>query len=250
MKLLSKTFLLFIINLSICAKPFLVCYEDTNFFPYNANGDQNQVLTPVIKTISEAVSNIGFKADFIRTSWSRCLKDIKDNKVDALLTSLWSKKREEIAVFPKKNPDQADSEYRILQADYKVYTLKNSSLEWDGKTFSGVKQGIGAPKNYIAAKMLQEMKLLKETNLKVKQSFELMLKGRLDAYIVLEEVGEITLKDFKERDSIKTLDKNFLTDYLYIPVSHKFNNEYPEKTQQFFKELAKAREKYMPNGLL
>ena len=232
------------------ATPFNICYESPHFFPYDHSGSKNQELSVVIKTINESSKNSGLEVKYIRASWARCLEDIKSNKVDALLTSLWTKQRDEIAVFPKTKEGKPDRDLYLLKAHYKIFTHVDSKLTWDGDKLSNLAEGIGAPDSYIASKKLLEMKALKTTDIiLVDQAYDLITKRRLDGYVVLQEVGDIILKDYPKKELIKKLEKDFLTDYLYIPVSKGFNKNHPEITKTFFQELSKSRKKYMPNGL-
>ncbi len=231
------------------ALPFKICYESPHFFPYDTDGDKNQKLSVVIKTVNEASKETGLEVQYIRASWDRCLKDIESNKVNALLTSLWTEQRDKVASFPKNSNNQLDKSLYLLKAHYKIYTHIDSKLSWDGHSLSNINEGISAPKSYIASEKLKGMKVLKETDIKVKQAFDLILKKRLDGYVVLKEVADIILNDYPRKHLIKKLEKDFLTDYLYIPVSKEFEKKSPKKTKKFFEELAKARKKYMPNGL-
>lgn len=242
-------FIALIVQPTIFAQNFLICYESAHFFPYKENADPNQKLSPVIKSIREAGEKSGLKVKFIRTSWSRCLKDISNNNVDAILTSLWTKERDKIATFPKDENGLPSKKHYIMKANYKVYTNLKSKIDWNGKEFLNLVSGIGAPKKYIANYKLKEMGVLKETDIKVKQAFDLIVKNRIDGYVIMKDVADIILKNYKNKDQIKFLDKDFITDLLYIPVSNKFAKDYPELTKSFFNELSIARNKYMPNGL-
>ena len=242
--------LLILLTPNILATPFTICYESPHFFPYDHSGSKTQELSVVIKTINESTKNSGLEVEYIRASWARCLEDIKTSKVDAVLTSLWTKERDKIAVFPKTVENKPDRDLYLLKAHYKIFTHIHSKLTWDGSKLSNLVEGIGAPDSYIASQKLHKMNALKSTDvILVDQAYDLITKRRLDGYVVLQEVGDIILKTYPNKKLIKKLEKDFLTDYLYIPVSKGFNKKYPELTKSFFIELSKSREKYMPNGL-
>ncbi|WP_372654896.1 substrate-binding periplasmic protein [Halobacteriovorax sp.] len=246
---LSFIFLILINSSVSFATTFRICYESPHFFPYEEDGGSKQKLGPVIKLIKFAAQQAQLETKFIRTSWARCLEDAKHNNVDAVLTSLWTKEREKFLVFPRDLKGNIDPTKYLLKAKYKIYTHIDSKVEWDGLRIKNTITGIGAPANYVAKDKLKDLQVLKETDLLVKQAFDLIIKKRLDGYVVLKDVGDIILKDYIDKSLIKELEKNFIEDNLYIPVSYGFFKKHPLKSKAFFNQLSKERDKFYPRTL-
>ena len=77
------------------------CYEDKQLLPYYAGNSSSVPMHPgaTIEHLQQATALADVELQLIRMPWLRCLQQLADNNVDALIAS-YSEQRADYTLFP------------------------------------------------------------------------------------------------------------------------------------------------------
>ncbi|EDQ00818.1 ABC-type amino acid transport/signal transduction system, periplasmic component/domain [Shewanella benthica KT99] len=223
-----------------------ICYEDKNNFPFitkESISDSKTLglhgtLTDLI-IASAHTSNLSIQ--LVRLPWKRCIQHLAQGKIDAIFAAIWTQERETWGVFPKLN-GSINLDQRLWRARYRVFIHKHSNLKWSNGQFSGLKLGVAAPLGYIAHDKLSKLGTLPANNLTPNEGFTLLVRGRLDGYVIEKYIGQNIINQLKLTDELTTLKEDFMHVNLYMPVSHQWYQQHSELTLKFWQTLAEVRE--------
>ena len=116
--------------------PLKICHEDEDNYPWVVkNGKGASVMLTEL-----AAARTGQRVVFEAMPWRRCLSLVERGQVDGVLAISHTEERARYAVFPMTRgshpvPDEAR---RLSLDEYSLYRAVGSSLNWNGKAFSGV----------------------------------------------------------------------------------------------------------------
>ncbi len=185
---------------------------------------------------------------FKRHPHLRSIKYLKDGTVDGMFTWSFQEKRREAAVFPMVG-DQPDTSKRMFIISYVVYTLKDSTVEWDGNAFTNVEKGIGVLTGYSIIDVLREKHHVNvdEAGMKhISQNFKKLLHHRISAVVELEMAGDIVVNSSGQfKNNIIKISPPFATKPYYLVFSHHFVKKHPELAEKIWSALAEIREKHL-----
>lgn len=221
------------------------CYEDQEYRPFLVASSDHQTLWgrngALPDLVIETTRALNIQAEFVNFPWKRCIALLNAGEVDGIFAAIWQKAREAWGVFPKTG-QQPDSRYSLWRVQYQVYTHKDSSLTWDGKSFSNIKTGIAAPLGYIAEQKLKQMGVLSRNSYTPNEGLRLVGLNRLDGFVVESNIGDHIVHDLNIQDEVMTLPTPFMTADWYLPLSHQWVSRQPELAQRFWQKLAEIRE--------
>ncbi|WP_421784049.1 substrate-binding periplasmic protein [Kiloniella litopenaei] len=236
-------------------QPFVLCAENQSYPPYFM-GDQSTfpVKNPgiLVEIIDASLKQNGFKAEFIRRPWKRCLKLIEQNKVDGIFASIHLKEREIIGRYPYlpvriSISNKPDPKRRLRRVTYSLFKKKGSDFDWDGTSFSNIKQSIGAPIGYVVVKKLKDdHNITANTRHLPAKGLAHVAEGHLDAYIVESSIGNSLVRKHGLADKLIEIEQPFASYDWYMMISHQFYNRDPEMADKIWTTLGQVREQKIP----
>ncbi|WP_281560056.1 hypothetical protein [Thalassomonas sp. RHCl1] len=228
----------FISNFAL-AKELRLCYETESFQILSTTGGESTLISGniFIDKVSQAVESAGFKAVFYRRSWGRCIQDLISGENDVIFPTVWMKERDKWGRFPRDKQGRLDNSRAIRKAIYRVYTPANSRLSWDGKQFSALSSGIGAPYGYVVYHMLKKGGFLSPMDLSVEEGFKMLALNRLDGYVIEEQVGDELIEREQYQGKITALPLAFHIGYFHLLLSHRFYRRDPAGAEKIWNEL-------------
>lgn len=248
---MRKLLLAILVTLSINASPLKAhqtmsfCYEDQVYAPYMfSEGDHRGVLIDLTR---QAAKLSGLTPTYTRLPWKRCISEFERGNFDSLLVMIWNEERDKIAKFPKLSNAKVNRAQRIAISEYMIFTYEGSNLTWDGRTLEGLRHGIGAPRGYVATKMLENINASTNVPVDMSDGFRLVALERIDGYVANRLAGEQAILELELNKPIYPLEIPFLSDDLYVPVSNRFFDLNPETAKLFWQNLALQREANFDN---
>ena len=187
--------------------------------------------------ITHAAETMGYQAKFVEQPWRRCIQMAQNNIVDALMASVWTQERSQFMQYPL-DTDQPDPKRRVWVSYYSIFTAQDTPLTWDGKTFSGIKHGIGAPPGYVVTEQLQALGVLNKQVDSAQEGFKLVAHGRLDGFAVERSVGYSHIDAMQLQDKVVEMPRIFSHQNLYVPLSNTFYQKDPSRGERFFDLVA------------
>lgn len=238
---------------------FTVCYENQNLLPYvkpipsrqRDKAPQLGTLGAIADLVLLAAEPLNLQVRFVSLPWKRCIKEIEQNTVDALFAAIWLPERDRWGRFPKSGGELDRSLY-LVDIKYRVFVNKSGVLSWDGKQFSGVKNGVSTTLGYVIHKQLAEMgvlpkkSMLLDESMDLKQGLHLVSSNLLDGYIIDEVIGNHMIAENDLSDKVKMLAVPFMQTEMYMPVSHRWYQQDPERARKFWATLKQVRDDQGP----
>lgn len=209
-----------------------LCVEDIPIEPYiydrNSPTSAQGILPDLLKIAGQ---KHGIEIRYFRNPWKRCINMVKAQAIDGLFALIRNKDREWWATF---SPDPT---HRFMQARYKVFVAKGTDLTWDGETFDNVTQGVAGPFGYVVSDMLNEMGVHPQFTINTKSGLMMVVRNRLDGFVVEEKIGNTLAKKLDIVDQIEMLPIVFLVEDLHLAVSHNFYKANSEKMNALWQTL-------------
>lgn len=231
-------------NLAATSDEIRICYEQTfqppHYFGYTEMPETNPGLQ--VELVKRAVKQSGFSPSFYRSSWKRCIADLKSGQADALFALIWTKDRSRWAHFPLREDGQVDPNKRLWTGSYQVYVRHNSPLSWDGKQLKGLHFGIGAPLGYFSHQRLAQLDALSPINVGHHDGLTLVANKRMDGYVIDSSVAEVVLRQLQLETQLKSLLPALVEHPWYLVFSADFYQQQPHSAETIWNALAQVRE--------
>ncbi len=136
---------------------------------------------------------------------------------------------------------QPDPSKRLVTISYGIYTLKNSSITWDGKTFRNLNGVMGVNRGFSVVSELEKMGVpLQEVNL-VSQNLEKLKLGRIAAMLAQDVTAHALLKDQERFEGIVELRIPFATKPYYLMLSYQFIKKHSKVAEQIWTAIEEIR---------
>lgn len=230
--------------------PMRFCYEDSPSRAYlNLSNRENPGF--FIELLQATANNSGLRIEFYAKPWLRCTYELQHNQADSMGPVIWQPERDVWGYFP--NPQRPagnapDVQQRLWQVNYRIIASKNTQLSWDGARFTGLREGLSAPQGHVALKPLQELNALAPVrrDLDRTQVLQLIEKGRLDGYILEEQVAQELLIKYKLEQRLTVLSPCFISANWYVPFSKAFYQKYSDLVERFWAQLEQQRKQLGP----
>lgn len=218
-----------------------ICYESQEFIPYVLGSDAvpKTHRGTLVDKVYQAAQNTEHNPVLYRRPWKRCIKDLQSGHADAIFPVVWMTQREQWGRFPKDERNRLDQTRVLHSGNYRIFASTASKVQFNGKTFSNLSSGIGAPLGYVVYQKLKKDGVLSPIDLDVEQGFNLLLHNRLDGYVLEEQIGDRLIKRHGWQEKIKKLDKPYHVSHFYLLFSHAFFSQHPKVAQQLWAQLPK-----------
>lgn len=221
------------------AKTINLCVELSGNLPYLGKPGEIGIFDDFLM---ELEAQQAFQIELHYFPWKRCLRHVETGEMDGALAVIFTEERDLIFAYPKTNEGKVDRSKVIWNAEYPVFSHKDSTLQWDGETFSQKDALLSTPLGYVTYNKLNDLGVLYDVSLEPEKGLELVHKKRLDGYVVERSIGEKILQKKQINQNFKNLDKAFLETDWYIVLSKTFAQTNPEDAQLFWASLAQIRE--------
>ncbi|MBI9085145.1 MAG: transporter substrate-binding domain-containing protein [Desulfobacterales bacterium] len=192
----------------------------------------------MIKMLEQKIH--GLQINLSRLPWKRCLEYLKSGQVDGIFNASFTQKRLKNGAYPMKD-GQPDPSKRLVTISYGIYSLKNSSITWDGKTFRNLNGVVGVNRGFSVVSELEKMGVpFQEVNL-VSQNLKKLKLGRIAAVLAQDVTANALLKDKERFEGIVKLRTPFATKPYYLMLSYQFIKKYPTVAEQIWTEIKEIR---------
>lgn len=221
-----------------------LCYEQYPQSPYSLGVSQVPQENPglIIDLVNQALQQAGLSADFYRSSWNRCIDDLRTGQTDGLFSMIWTPQRDPWAVFPKLPTDQVDPQKRLWSGVYRIYVRRDGQVSWDGEQFKGLNFGIGAPLGYLSYKRLSELNALSPLNVLHEEGLQLVAARRIDGYVMDPVVAAGLLKELQLEQEVVGLEIPLLEHPWYLVFSPEYYRDHSDSAERIWAALANVRE--------
>ena len=158
---------------------------------------------------------LGVDFQFKRVPWKRGLYLVKKNQVDGIFHASYKEKREKVGGYPKRE-GAVDPQRSIFFQSYVLYTLKSSTVDFDGTEVVGIDGDIGVMSGYSIAEKLEKMGLSIDPSPTQEMNFSRLSSGKIEAFATLENMADDFLSrnndHFTSVDAAPSLEFNAIKD--------------------------------------
>lgn len=226
--------------------PLLLCYElqEKSILKSSLGVGLEQIFEFQAKVVADALQNLAMPYQLQRLPWRRCLAAVSRGELDGVIGVGWTTERDQAYHFPRAELD-LDPSKRLLHLSYSIYTRHDSVLQWDGLQFTGLEHGLAAPKGYVAELRLQQLGVWRELDVTLDSGIDLVLKHRLDGYVLPDEVAATQLKGHPEADKIRRLEPSFMAQPLFLAFSRQSSKLNDERRAKLWQQIELSREKLL-----
>jgi len=241
----------FMLTMSLTAQAditFTVAYENKVQFPYYM-GETAKVLVEkpgaaveLVKLIESKVP--GLKVELKRYPWKRCLSELEQGSASGAFNASYKEKRLKFGAYPLKN-GSVDTDRRLTTIAYHFYKKKGAEFSWDGKTASGTKMPIGAPRGYSIVSDLKKIGLKVTEANSTEANLKKLLAGRVSAVALQEVTGDYFLKENAQFNDLEKVQPPLKTKPYYLMISNQFQTKHPKVAEQIWNAVAELREEQL-----
>ena len=226
--------------------PLLLCYElqEKSTVETSLGVGLEQIFEFQAKIVADALQSLAVPYQLQRLPWRRCLAAVSRGELDGVIGVGWTAERDLAYYFPRSELG-LDPSKQLLHLNYSIYTRSDSVLRWDGQQLTGVEHGLAAPKGYVAELRLQQLGVLRELDAALESGIDLVLKHRLDGYVLPDEVAVTQLKGHPEADKIRKLEPRFMAQPLFLAFSRQSSKLNDERRAQLWQQIELSREKLL-----
>lgn len=225
------------------------CYEDKQLRPYYfGNGADVPADLPgaTIEHLRLLVSKTPeLQLQFVRLPWKRCLQQLEQGGVDALIAS-YSPEREQIGRYPKQgnvSTAKPDPQRAFSQHQTCLVTLPEATWRWDGEKFSGIDNVVIArPLGYAPLKTAAASHITVQESLSPTMDMELLYAGRVHAITSLCMVAGTPMEaPYLRKNQLRIVYPPLYSSTGYLVFSHQFYQQHPQLAMQLWQLLAQVR---------
>lgn len=218
------------------------CYEDKQLLPYYAGNGQHIPDLPgaTIEHLRLAATKAGIALQLVRLPWLRCLQQLEDNNVDALVAA-FDQDRAHYTVYPKRPDGSPDPAKAINQLGLCLAYRYDNSLP-DNIDHPTNQITISRPFGYKPIPFPQNTVLVAANS--PQQALELVVSGRVDATTVLCELNGIKAKELHlDQLPVLLLYPALHKSDGYLMLSNDFYQRYPALSEQLWQSLPETLNK-------
>ncbi|MEH6346236.1 MAG: transporter substrate-binding domain-containing protein [Bermanella sp.] len=234
--------ILFLNSSLLSADTIKLVFSDVEVFPYQM-GSGLALSTPpgiAVDIIVKAAKKLGHTVHFVRVPNKRVLLMVQSGRADGAFVFSYKPEREKYGRYPMLD-GKPNAELRIASMSYYFYARNNSGMKWDGETLTGQNLRVGANLGYSIVTDLKRMGHQVEEAKTTGQNFSKLKTNRLGVYAAQAITADGFLK-YKQDTSIRRLEPAIKTKDYFLMLGHQFYNKNPERSQQLWQEVAKARD--------
>lgn len=217
------------------------CYEDKQLLPYYVGNSATVPEQPgaTIEHLTRATTAVGIELELIRLPWLRCLQQLQDNSVDALVAA-YDESRAHYTRFPATadgTPDPARAINQLgLCLAYRYDNALPQKLQ-DNRPIT-----VSRPLGYRPIPFPPHTALVPAHS--PDQALELVVSGRVDATTVLCQLNGVDAKEqHLNRIPVLLLYPPLYQSDGYLMLSKQFYQQYPQLSARLWQALPATLDK-------
>ncbi len=212
------------------------CYEDKQLLPYYAGNSSSVPMHPgaTIEHLQQATALADVELQLIRMPWLRCLQQLADNNVDALIAS-YSEQRADYTLFPtdkQGNPDPA----RAINTNSLCLAHRYDNNLATKLADPEMPLSISRPFGYRPIPLPEHALLIGAHS--PEQALELVVSGRVDTTTVTCEINGVAgNKQEIDRLPLQILRPPIYYSVGYLMLSKQFYQQHPTVASELWQAL-------------
>ena len=224
---------------SMAADPILVCIGNTASPPFIFPNKEGTVQV----LIRMAAEQQGLSVKFQPMPLPKCVEDIKAGTINAGAAMGYTAANQEFASFPMKKANEVDTSKAVGAARSIVYRLKGSKADWNGSSFSDVKQPILFAKgNSVFTEKLKALKApFNDETATFQKNLLKMVAGQGDLVIGFEHEGKLRMEEAEFAGKLEALPIPFTEAYYFMGFSKKYHDTNTAQVDALWTAIAKMR---------
>lgn len=193
----------------------------------------------IIELLLLLEKHLNIKIEFKICPAKRCFVMLAKGEIDGIPMASFSPDRaKHFGAYPMLN-GQVDSARKVFDGSYALYTLKNSTLNWDGEKFSAVDLPIGVNLGFSVAGFLKEHGLSILENNSAQANMEMLLAKRVAGVAVFKSLGNAILKRDPRYKAIVMQPIPLTSKPYYMVLSHQLVKNKPQLAEDIWNGAAK-----------
>lgn len=224
------------------AKPTLTfCYEDKQLLPYYTANSHRIPKQPgaTIEHLQRAADSIGLRLKLKRMPWLRCLQQLEENTVDAIVAD-YDEERISYTKYPTQSDGKADRRYAINQLGLCLAHRFDNPLKQKLQANSSFT--ISRPLGYKSIPFPENALLIAVQS--PDKALDLVVSGRVDATTVLCQLNGIdTLEQHLNTLPVEVLSPPIHHSFGYLMLSKAFYQQHQQLSEQLWQALPRTLDK-------
>ncbi|MDX5407247.1 MAG: amino acid ABC transporter [Chromatiaceae bacterium] len=217
------------------------CYEDKQLLPYYAGNSTEIPAQPgaTIEHLRRATTAAGLTLELVRRPWLRCLQQLEDNNVDALVAA-YDENRAHYTRYPTQPDGLPDPSRAINQLGLCLAYRFDNRLEEKISSQSAIT--VSRPLGYRPIPFPANTALVPAHS--PEHALELVVSGRVDATTVLCQLNGINAKEQHiNRIPVLLLYPPLYQSDGYLMLSQRFYQQYPQLAERLWQALPATLDK-------
>ncbi len=222
---------------AFAADELVFCYEDADVRPWRT--EKGEGLNFALLDGVAVHAKIRFR--YVARPWKRCLLELRNNLVDGALGASWKADRLEYGAFP--GDTSPDAKRALYLERYVVVRRIGSTVDWNGKAFTGLEGPVGTQLGYSVAENLKALNVGIDDGARgARELLGKLSQGRIAAAVILGgEAALLLTENQKYRNELEILPKPLVEKPYYLMLSHTLAKTRPELTENVWNNIAKVR---------
>ncbi|KZN56897.1 hypothetical protein N474_09760 [Pseudoalteromonas luteoviolacea CPMOR-2] len=214
-----------------------VCYEDKNAPPFflgsgfDVPKERPGATIEILQSLEERISTV--RMVFVRKPWQRCLKDIKNNKVDAVVAS-YRPERSKFLQFPKNVDGSINLSLAISMLGTCLVGKQGLAVDIANRNYP---LSLAAPRGYAVLSTLQQDLYRVILTDSQEDAYQLVLKSLVDGSLGLCKIYDEQVAGFPHSDKLQAVYPPVDISYGYLALSKEFTEQNPEMAQTLWDQL-------------
>ena len=217
-----------------------ICMDESDWYPFSIVKDGKGAGIH-LDIINKALSNLGYTSKFRVMPWKRCLIEAKRGHFDAVATASFNQVRAEFLDYPKSAATEKRSDYRVMQVEYVVVTMKGSDYKFDGD-IKTIPHPIRAPRGYSVVGDLEKQGLVVDDNAANDEiNIKKLLREKRGSVVIIPEMAKMLSLQPEYKNKLTISETPWQSKSYFLPFSKLTNLSESDKAL-IWSEIKKTRE--------
>ncbi len=253
MKYLLVLLLIFTFSQSLLANPKPLLFGLVDIYPLvNFKDGELDQSKPgiIIELLGLLAKRLPIDVSYEACPVKRCLVMLAKGYIDAMPALSYSLQRaEKFAVYPMIN-GQPNIQRKIVDGTYSLYTLKNSSMKWDGVNMTGQDKPIGVNLGFSGAAYLKSKGISVLENNSTKANMDMLVAKRLSAVATFQFVGDALIDKNSKYINVVKMKIPLKSKPYFTIFSRQFVRDQPELTELIWLTISELGASKEFNGIV
>jgi ABC-type amino acid transport substrate-binding protein len=238
-----KILLFFTLAINIFPKVITITCTDQDWYPFIFSED-SEYSGMHLDIVKDALTNLGYSYEIYPYPLRRAIVLVNEGRYDAVMAIPYSDYYENLE-FPKGAESKNESEYRIMQVDQVLITLKSLDYKYNGN-----RDYIPNPIRLLfgmeeLALKLDNGKMRFEFVKSDNQNFKKLIRDKHGSIIATTIVAENMMENEEFKQQIKIHSKPITSQSYYLAFAKNSKNLSEAEKQKIWNEIKRLREDYI-----